>query len=285
MKFFTTLNLPSLGKSVKIYELKYEDYINAQKFLQNNRNDDIEYCIEQVLMLALGEAYADLDLSCIDKLMIILMHQIISVRGVVEFTIKQDDGIVIHKIDLLVLLNKLINSHIKYKDILLVDNVEYTLTISPLFKASSMIEHAYNTLSSIKYPNGVIVRVKELTPSEKEKLLEYIPATVVRHLYEFSRESEETINTITVNLPLSEESTHLSSCNGVILEIIKLICKSNLGDVYRKMYSLSSGPGILVSDTMQLTPVEVDLLYSFLEQEVKEMENSNKSTGRQHGSN
>jgi len=256
----------------------FREYLIFQKFLQNNRAQDIEFYIDQAVVAATDQQIPLYQLSSLDKTVIMLLQRIISVGNTVTYTVKEQDATKNIQLDLASIVDQLVSADIEHTRVISCLGREYILGVPFTSRAINTIEFAYSTLKYINTGNGDgSIPIRSLTITQRDKALEELPASIVTHLTEYAETIESQANKITLHLPLIEEPINLSFQNGILTELTKILCRSGLVDVYRKIYALASGPGLSVDSLNLLAPAEVDLLYSFLEEEAREMEKNNKS--------
>jgi len=246
----------------KVNQLTLEDYININRFIQNNNTKHITDCFLQVIA-----KYTDYrgTISLIDGVVILLFLRSISIGA--STTGKKNNV----KIDIsfMPLLENLQNLKIPKKEIKVGDLTAYIAT------PFSFEEVDYENFI---YSVGISrAESQSLTVLEQKQLFHNLPACAVNKIQEFV--SHIDILLASIDIYIADEKVDIKLLNNSLFEYIKFFYTENILSVQQKIIKIIQITQLDTGYLLSLPPAEINILYQFIIDEEKRQDNQSNNRG------
>jgi hypothetical protein len=267
--FYTTLDLPSLDKKIKIKEINNCYYIDILKFIQNS---NLEELINFFDLIISENTDADINaLTNLDKFCILIEMRSVSIGNIIEFSI-DNKNIKYNLSDICTKIQNLKNINKTIK----IDNLNFELGIP-----KKLIIPNYNDIiqSCIKKINDI--DLDTFTNIEKESLYKMIPAHIYNDIKNFIIENTEYIesqNIFNLSIVESFKDFKINPFNNSLIELLKNIYSDNLMNFYDLQFNLITKLHISYDHFMSMTYNEARMYVAMQNKEIKKQEEAEKKS-------
>jgi hypothetical protein len=281
LEFTTKIYLPILKQTVRIRNLNNTHYFDILKFITNNDEEGLNDYLEALVLNLLIDKSIYSTLSNLEKFLILLEMRSSSVGDSLQIT-----GTNSSKIDLSIIS---IKNTIQNK----VDKLELTkilkcgtnynvfLSIPKTFIIDN-IDKMYTEIIDKIEINDEILNFFDLTETEKELIINNIPATISGNILTYIKNIQSCIgeiNIITGNEKFGLETIKVSVFDKTMFMFLKSIFTDDLYNYYELQYSLSNKMNVSYDHFMRMTPNECKLFINFYNKEMKKQEEAQQKQG------
>lgn len=279
MRFSTKLYLPAIDKTVSVSEIEYGDYINLQKYLINNDDEETERYFAYLI-----NKYVDYKgyLPALDRFIILLFQRVCSLHP--DFEIVHNS--ITYKANLNDFINLLLEFEKRAKFPLQrvsTEMVDYYINLPSKFTYKLRADFIYDWIYCIssRDEKAIIDRT-----SINANILRTTPASISKQIEMIVDIITDAFSNIPIPIPevLKVESSvdlKLDLADGVLLEVLKLFLRSNLLEWYQKNHFLITKGNHSLSDLYKLSPAEVNTYFKMIEEEAEKISEAGNTKNQQ----
>ena len=232
MSFYLNFTPPSLGIDLKLKEMGFGHYRILNKFLINNNNFHITEYFDKILLDCLEEKDAITSLSNFDKFCGLFLLRCACISPEIEFNVGPSPK----KALLLPLLKKSLDAKTTFsKKVVINEDIEISITLPKILYFETQFDALYDSIDEVFFKD------KKVIFNNKKELIDTLPAHVLTHLKDFSKQVEKDFNPIVLDVGINEKDKFsLSPYNLSLLEILKALYSTNLKSIIELQYILVS---------------------------------------------
>jgi hypothetical protein len=275
MKFFKSKTLlPKSGKTIYISQIQNQEFVELQKYLFENDDEQIADFFEHLLV-----QHCDVNankLYNIDKFTCLLKLRSMSCGDVINFTMNSSE------INMSLSMVEIINKLFYFKTS---EQLKYTISpdVHAIIDCSTNLFFAeddahFSMVKQIVSTNSATVDVSELSNIQKQMLFNSIDSSIIHSINRYIANSSQSICIVPSNESLQIGEVSISPFNNTMFEFIKFIFKDDLFNAYKMMYVLSSKANIDMQSLNAMAPVEQQMYAKFLIEDIEEQNRQLKET-------
>jgi len=273
MAFYLNFETPTLKIPLKIKELSFKQFRELNKYILSNNNEFIEGCLNTIIFDNLENKTQFYKLTNFDKFCCMLLLRSVCVSPDLEVFQKKQNV----KISVSDFLNTCLNFNKEFTKIITQPDIEVTLELPNNFVIQNFLELPHLVIKKVKIQDSTY-NFNELDEDIKNDIIETLPGSIIFEIKTFFEETVEKFKALEFKIPSFEEAITLNPFDGTLLELLKLIFRANLSNIYEMQY-------ILVSK-LYYTPEYLDdntftenlLIIRLFEDEIKRQEDQHKKS-------
>jgi hypothetical protein len=287
--FSCELYVPSMDKNLRFNEIKVKYLKNIIKYIHNSDNSGLcEYFDEMLEDLCVDDINIK-EFDKFDKFCILLGLRTISMGPDLEllFKCEESGNEYTYKTDLIKFIHKLSNIKNAYDDSEVF--IDKTLTINLKYPRKFYYENTENILVDCIYNlciNSKKFDMNLVSKQEQENILDKLPNSIINNIDKYITTKSSIFDNIkffSIKSPFNPNSTpteiKLNIINNSFLEILKIIYKMNIEEIYNLVYIMTMKLGFnghYVENNMNLA--EAMIYVNKYINELKEREEQSKKT-------
>jgi len=293
--FSCELYVPSMDKNVRFNEIKVKYLKNIIKYIQNSDNTGLCEYFDDLLEELCVDGINIKEFDKFDKFCILLGLRTISMGPDIELTFKcgTTNNDYTYKANLIKFIHRLSNIKNAYKGNRIIIDKALDITLKYPRKLH------YNTNENILIDcicslsiNNKKFDINQITKQEQEQVLNMLPNSIINNIDKYLTKKHEIFDNIKFlsikspfdkNLPPAE--IKLNMIDNSFLEILKLIYKMNIDEIYNLIYIMTTKlgfNGLYVENNMNMA--EAMIYVNKYINELKEKEEQSKKSTQSAGS-
>lgn len=273
MSFYLNFEPPTLKTSLKIKELSFKQFRDLNKYILSDKNEFIEYYFNNILFENLENKNFYYKLSNFDKFCCLLLLRSVSISPELEMFQKKQNV----KISVTDFLNSCLNFKQIFNKTITHQNLEVIFGLPNNFIIENFLELPHLMIKSVKIDDSTY-NFDDIEINLKNEIIESLPGNVIFEIKTFFDEVVESFKNLEFKIPTLDEALVLNPYDGTLLELLKLVFRANLSNIYEMQY-------ILVSK-LHYTPEYLDnntfaenlLVIRLFEDEIKRQEEQSKKS-------
>lgn len=232
MSFYLNFTPPSLGTNLKLKEVCFGHYRTLNKFLINNNNLHIVEYFDKILLDCIEEKDVVSSLTNFDKFCGLFLLRCTCISPEIEY----NSGPSPKKASLLPLLKKSLDAKTFFsKKVTVNEDIEVSITLPKILYFETQFDALYDSIDEVYFKG------KKVIFNNKKELVDTLPAQVLNHLKDFSKQVEKDFKPIVLDIGVNEKDRFsLSPYNLSLLEILKALYSTNLKSIIELQYILVS---------------------------------------------
>jgi len=260
MSFYLNYFAPTLQKNLHLKEINFLQYKTLNKFLINNNSQHIQEYFDIILKECIVE---DIELTNFDKFCALFLLRCTCISSEIEFYV----GNSTKKGSLMNFLKKCLDFKTEFnKRIKIDENIEIVLNLPKSFIFETTFDALYETISEVYYKG------KKLIYSSNSELMEVLPADILNHLKEYSKNLDKEFKNLVLDVGVKEKDQFsISPFNTSMFEVLRALFNSNFRNILELQYLLVSkcryNPDYIDKNTL----LENLILANIYEDEVKKI--------------
>lgn len=283
MRFYSSIELPVLKKTVKFNHINNKHYFEILKFITNNDDEGLNEYFEWLLTELIIDKENIKHLTNLEKFLIFLDLRSACLGDIIQLTTSTNG-----KVDILLssIKNNIIN---KTKELELCrisnsDGIQTKLCIPNSFIIDSIDKIYKDIIKWIKIDDEEI-NFFYLTDSESDNIIKNIPASVTNEILNFIKINEEInkINIITENNKIGLSGIQLSVFDKSMFLFLKSIFNDNLLNFYEVQYALITKMNISYEHFLQMNMNEARIFINLYNKEMKKQQEENSKSSSTGG--
>lgn len=267
MSFYLNYESPTLGKSFKLKELTFKQFRELNKYILNNNNLLIESFFNSILEENLHNIDDISAFTNFDKFCSLLLLRNVNISPDLEIFEKNKNV----KISLSDFLKKCLDFKFETKKIIEHTNIKVHLNLPSSFVINNLLELTDMVIKSVEIDNNVL-DFTLLDEKTKKEVIELLPANVIFDIKNYYENLIESFKELIFVLPSINETISLNPFDGSLLEVLKLLFRANLKNIYEMQYFIVSKLHYTPEYIDNNTFVENVLLLRLFEDELKKQE-------------
>jgi len=271
MAFYLNYESPLLKSSFKLKELTFRQFRELNKFILNNNNLFIEDFFDSILKENLNNKQSLVHFTNFDKFCCLLLLRSVNVSPDLEIFEKNKNI----KLPLFDFLKRCLDLDIDVKKVITHNNIKINLNLPSIFVINNLLDLTDTVIKSIEI-DETRYEFSELNENTKKEIIDYLPANVIFDIKQYYENLVEKFKAIYFTIPSLNETINLNPFDGSFLEILKLLFRANLKNIYEMQYfmvsKLSYTPEYIDNNTF----VENALILRLFEDELKKQEEMSK---------
>ena len=295
IEFTFSTFVPTIQKYYRCTPFPGKTHLAIAKHIQNGDDDRVLYMFRQLIDECYEESLDYNKMQNVDLFCLLLNLRIMSVSDKFEFRASVDTGVEKTKntvrLDLYDILDKVTNNPNKFHNIL---KINEDLTVHVSFPKKLVYDQyediIVETIDKIETQESVY-DVTGLQMDQKIQILETLPGNILTDTiaYITNLDKKYRINVFENIFQVTAElkSIELKLYDNSFFEFLKLIYNCNLEEQYYNRYLMVKHMGFLLKDVEEAPAIETKTYIKMYEQELdeqrKQQEKSNKSTGNMVG--
>lgn len=276
MSFYLNYESPVLKKSFKVKELTFNQFRDLNKYILSNNNTFIETFFDEILRNNLEDKDNLKQLCNYDKFCILVLLRAVNVSPELEIFEKNKN----FKVPLKDFLNKCLNFSHDTSKIIEHDNIKIKLELPPSFVINNLLDLTDMVIKSVEIDNSIL-NFSEIESSLKKEIIETLPANIIFDIKKFYENLVNVFNELVFTLPSINENVNLNPFDSSLLEILKLLFRANLKNIYEMQYFMVSKMHYTPEYIDNNTFVENVLLLRLFEDELKKQDELAKKPKQQ----
>lgn len=273
MSFYLNFEPPTLKTSLKIKELSFKQFRELNKYILTNNNTFVEHFINTIIFENLEEKNIFYKLTNFDKFCCMLLLRSVCISPELEMFQKKQNI----KISISEFLNNCLNFKPNFVKTVVHQNYEITFGLPNSFVIENFLELPHLAIKNVKIEDS-LYNFDDIEHSLRNEIIESLPGNVIFEIKTFFDEIVEGFKSLEFKIPNIEEAITLNPYDGTFIEILKLIFRANLTNIYEMQYILVSKlhytPDYLDNNTF----TENLLIIRLFEDEIKRQEEQNKKS-------
>lgn len=273
MAFYLNFVPSTLDSSSKIRELSFQQFRELNKYILSNNNIFIESFINTIIFENLENKKDFFKLTNFDKFCCMLLLRSVCISPELEIFQKNQNI----KVSITDFLNKCLEFNKKFNKTIKQHDLEILLELPHNFVIKNFLELPHLIIKSVKIQDAEY-QFNDIDNNLKTEIVEMLPGNVIFEIKSFFDEIVDKFKELEFKIPSFDETIILNPYDGTLLELLKLVFRANLTNIYEMQY-------ILVSK-LHYTPEYLDnntfaenlLLIRLFEDEIKRQEEQNKQS-------
>jgi hypothetical protein len=276
MSFYLNYESPVLKKSFKIKELTFGQFRDLNKYILSNNNIFIESFFDEILTNNLEQKDLLKQLCNYDKFCILVLLRTVNISPELEIFEKNKN----FKVPLKDFLNKCLNfTHDTTKNIEH-DNIKIKLELPASFVINNLLDLTDMVVKRVEIDNSIL-NFNEIESELKKEIIETLPANIIFDIKKFYENLVNVFSELSFTLPSINETINLNPFDSSLLEILKLLFRANLKNIYEMQYFMVSKMYYTPEYIDNNTFVENVLLLRLFEDELKKQDELSKKPKQQ----
>jgi len=273
MSFYLNYESPLLKSSFKLKELTFKQFRELNKFILSNNNLFIEGFFDTILNENLNDKGSLQQFTNFDKFCCLLLLRSVNVSPDLEIFEKNRNI----KLPLSDFLKKCLDFNTQVKKTLLHNNIKINLNLPSVFVINNLLDLTDSVIKSIEI-DSVCYDFNELNTTNKKEIIDYLPANVIFDIKQYYENLIEQFKYIFFTIPSLNETINLNPFDGSFLEILKLLFRANLKNIYEMQYFMVSKLHYTPDYIDNNTFVENALILRLFEDKLKKQEEMSKKS-------
>jgi len=273
MAFYLNFEPPTLKKSLKIKELSFKQFRELNKYILTDNNAFVEHFINTIIFDNLEDKNIFFKLSNFDKFCCMLLLRSVCISPELEIFQKKQNI----KISISDFLNNCLNFKKTFSKTFTHQKLEVTLGLPNNFIIENFLELPHLVIKSVKIEDA-IYNFDNIESTLKDEIIESLPGNIIFEIKTFFNEIVECFNLLEFKIPNLEEAIILNPYDGTLIEILKLVFRANLSNIYEMQYILVSKLHYTPDYLDENTFTENLLIVRLFEDEIKRQEEQNKKS-------
>lgn len=273
MAFYLNFDSPSQKRSFKIKEMSLRQFKELNKYILNNNNLYIEKYFDEILLENLENKEDFYYFTNYDKFCCFVMLRCVCVSPDLDLFSNKANI----KVNLLDFLNKILSFNFTFEKNVELFPFKINLTLPRTFLFYNFLNLSDHMINTIQVEDETIY-FTSLTSEEREQMLRSLPAAILNFIEDYFKELNTQFNGLTLNIPTLEEPIPLNLFDSSMLEVLKILFKTNLNNLYELQYILTSklnyNPEYLDNSTF----IENLIILKLYEAELKKQEELSKKS-------
>lgn len=281
LEFTTKIYLPILKQTIRFKNLNNSHYFNILKFITNNDEEGLNDYFENLILDLIIDKSIFSDLSNLEKFLILLEMRSSSVGDSLQITGNNSSKIDLSIISIKNTIQNKVNELNLTKNLKCNNNYNVFLSIPKTFLIDDIDKMYTEIIDKIEIQDETL-KFFNLTSTEKELIINNIPATISVDILSFIKKIQSSIgdiNIITGNEKFGLETIKLSVFDKTMFLFLKSIFTDDLYNYYELQYSLSNKMNVSYDHFMKMSPNECKLFINFYNKEMKKQEEAQQKQG------
>ena len=281
LEFTTKIYLPILKQTIRFKNLNNSHYFNILKFITNNDEEGLNDYFENLILDLIIDKSIFSDLSNLEKFLILLEMRSSSVGDSLQITGNNSSKIDLSIISIKNTIQNKVNELNLTKNLKCENNYNVFLSIPKTFLIDNIDKMYTEIIDKIEIQDETL-KFFNLTSTEKELIINNIPATISVNILSFIKNIQSfigDINIITGNEKFGLETIKLSVFDKTMFLFLKSIFTDDLYNYYELQYSLSNKMNVSYDHFMKMSPNECKLFINFYNKEMKKQEEAQQKQG------
>ncbi len=276
MSFYLNYESPVLKRSFKIKELTFGQFRDLNKYILSNNNIFIESFFDEILTNNLEHKDLLKQLCNYDKFCILVLLRTVNISPELEIFEKNKN----FKVPLKDFLNKCLNfTHDTTKNIEH-DNIKIKLELPASFVINNLLDLTDMVVKRVEIDDSILF-FNEIESELKKEIIEALPANIIFDIKKFYENLVNVFSELSFTLPSINETINLNPFDSSLLEILKLLFRANLKNIYEMQYFMVSKMYYTPEYIDNNTFVENVLLLRLFEDELKKQDELSKKPKQQ----
>ena len=281
LEFTTKIYLPILKQTIRFKNLNNSHYFNILKFITNNDEEGLNDYFENLILDLIIDKSIFSNLSNLEKFLILLEMRSSSVGDSLQITGNNSSKIDLSIISIKNTIQNKLNELNLTKNLKCDNNYNVFLSIPKTFLIDDIDKMYTEIIDKIEIQDETL-KFFNLTSTEKELIINNIPATISVNILSFIKNIQSSIgdiNIITGNEKFGLETIKLSVFDKTMFMFLKSIFTDDLYNYYELQYSLSNKMNVSYDHFMKMSPNECKLFINFYNKEMKKQEEAQQKQG------
>lgn len=295
-EFLYKVDILSQNRSALFKELNNRLYKNFIKVIVNDDKDVLTMFVDDVISELCDDVDVH-DLTCVDKLYIMLILRTYNVGPSITFVCETDEedeqkkAIKINcNLDIIKILQQLEQLEITHRFEISNDNIQVFGSLPKRFFYETSDELISDCVDSIIF-NNKEVSLLHLDLDQKIEIVNSLPSFVLPEIYKYIATQDDILKEtplVVINTDKNiktNKDIFISIANGSIPEIIKLFFRVSLKDFYVNEYNLIKKFKFNYTHLQEITPAElnlyIDVIKEDMDREKKEQEKQEQSSNQE----
>jgi hypothetical protein len=270
-EFFFSCPVLSLKNPISIREMTVGEYISLLKFLKNNNSKHIDYYVSYLLEKLILNDYSKLNV--IDKFTALLTLRSIILGSDIYLLLTSSNKRIKVSIDDIV--SVLLSVQLSPPKIIKTNELEIEIGYPKNFHIEG-IDPFLNCLTHITTSEAGRVDFASLSLEEKEHIADHLPSEILKPMQSAILKLDQEAQQI-ILFKTTEDNVRLSLNDESLIQLLKILLSDDLKSIYDIAYTLISKANFSWSDIMLLNPAEMQIFYSRLGQDNKELQEATKT--------
>jgi hypothetical protein len=276
MSFYLNYESPVLKKSFKIKELTFGQFRDLNKYILSNNNIFIESFFDEILTNNLEHKDLLKQLCNYDKFCILVLLRTVNISPELEIFEKNKN----FKVPLKDFLNKCLNFTHDTTKTIEHGNIKIKLELPASFVINNLLDLTDMVVKRVEIDNSIL-NFNEIESELKKEIIETLPANIIFDIKKFYENLVNVFSELSFTLPSINETINLNPFDSSLLEILKLLFRANLKNIYEMQYFMVSKIYYTPEYIDNNTFVENVLLLRLFEDELKKQDELSKKPKQQ----
>ena len=267
MSFYLNYESPVLNKSFKVKELTFGQFRDLNKYILSNNNIFIENFFDEILTNNLEQKDLLKQLCNYDKFCILVLLRAVNISPELEIFEKNKN----FKVPLKDFLNKCLNFTHDTVKIIEHGNIKIKLELPSSFVINNLLDLTDMVIKRVEIDDSIL-NFSEIESELKKEIIEALPANIIFDIKKFYENLVTVFSELSFTLPSINETINLNPFDSSLLEILKLLFRASLKNIYEMQYFMVSKMYYTPEYIDNNTFVENVLLLRLFEDELKKQD-------------
>ena len=281
LEFTSKIYLPVIKQTIRFRNLNNSHYFDILKFITNNDEEGLNDYFENLILDLIIDKSIFPNLSNLEKFLILLEMRSSSVGDSLQITGTNSSKIDLSIISIKNTIQNKVDKLDLIKNLKCGTNYNVFLSIPKMFLIDDIDKMYTEIIDKIEIHDETL-KFFNLTSTEKELIINNIPATISGNILTYIKNIQYSIgeiNIITGNEKFGLETIKLSVFDKTMFLFLKSIFTDDLYNYYELQYSLSNKMNVSYDHFMKMSPNECKLFINFYNKEMKKQEEAQQKQG------
>lgn len=274
MAFYLNYESSIQKRSFKVKELSLRQFKELNKYILNNNNVYIEEYLDNILTENLENKNDLLQFTSFDKFCCFFMLRCVCVAADLDFLSNKSTI----KVNLLDLLQKISNFKFTFEKSIAILPFKIRLSIPKTFNFYNFLNLSDHLIDIIEIENETI-HFASLSADEREQVLKTLPAIILTHIEDYYKQLNSEFANLLLVIPTITDPIPLNLFDSSMLELLKVLFRTNLNNIYELQYLLTSKLNYNPEYLDNCTFIENMIILKLYETELKKQEELAKKNG------
>jgi len=273
MHFYLNFESPTTKEVFKIRELTFSQFKTLNKYILSNNNTNIEEYFNTILKENLFSEEDLYKFTNFDKFCCLLMLRCVCVSSEIEMYEANNTLI---KVNLAEFLSKCVSFQATFTKTFEIDTLKINLGLPQSFIFENFVNLSDKLIKSVEV-DGEIIDLTKISVNEITDIISNLPATAFPTIHDFFSNLNNEFLNLKLKVPTFNESIVLNPFDSSMLELLKLLFKTNLNNLYEMQYIMVSKLNYSAEYLDNSTFIESLIILKMYEGEIKKQEELNKT--------
>jgi hypothetical protein len=273
MAFYLNFESPTQKRSFKIKEMSLRQFKELNKYILNNNNIFIEKYLDEILLENLENKNDLYYFTNYDKFCCFVMLRCVCISPDLDLFSNKTNI----KVNLVDFLSKILNFNFSFEKNITLLPFKINLSLPRTFTFYNFLNLSDHMINLIEVEDETIY-FASLNNNEKEQILRSLPASILSYIEDYFKELNTQFTDISLNIPTINEPIPLNLFDSSMLEVLKILFKTNLNNLYELQYILTSKLNYSPEYLDNSTFIENLIILKLYEAELKKQEELSKKS-------